>query len=224
MKLESKLNAIDARLLVLLCLSFTPLAESKSTQVHADIWSDNWFAMYLGDTLIKQDSVSINTERSFNAESFTFEINLPAEIGFVIKDFKQNDTGLEYIGSRKQQMGDGGFIAQFKQASNGSLLLVSDSHWRCLPIHVAPLDKHCEKSSNPDKDCKSSIVPEPNDWKAQGFDDNQWPNAVIFSKSTVRPKGGYDRIKWDRSAQFIWTSDIEADNTILCRVTLSSDK
>ena len=41
----------------------------------AEVWADNWFAMYIGDKLVLEDSVSITTERSFNAESFGFNDN-----------------------------------------------------------------------------------------------------------------------------------------------------
>ncbi|WP_216637310.1 hypothetical protein [Tateyamaria omphalii] len=77
---------------------------------------------------VAEDSVPITTERSFNAESFTFQAERPFVIGLVAKDFKQNDTGLEYIGTRRQQMGDGGVIVQIKTA-NGAQVAVSDAGW-----------------------------------------------------------------------------------------------
>ena len=51
-------------------------AESETaptTTFQIEAWADNWFAAYLGEELIVEDSVSINTERSFNAETATFE-------------------------------------------------------------------------------------------------------------------------------------------------------
>ena len=98
----------------LLFLSTTILsAESFS----ADVWADNWFEMRINGTKVAEDSVPITTERSFNAESFVFDADRPFVIGLVAKDFKENDTGLEYIGTRRQQMGDGGIIAQIKNAA-----------------------------------------------------------------------------------------------------------
>jgi len=90
--------------------------------------------------LVIEDSVSINTERSFNSETFTFKANYPLSLNFILKDFKENDTGLEYIGSRKQQLVDGGFIAQFTNKTSGEVIAVTDSDWRCTVIHNAPLD------------------------------------------------------------------------------------
>jgi hypothetical protein len=89
--------------------------------IHGDVWADNWSALYIGDKLLIEDSVSPTTERSFNAESFTFKADYPIVLNFVVRDFKQDDSGLEYIGTQKQQLGDGGFIAQFTDGSTGVL-------------------------------------------------------------------------------------------------------
>jgi hypothetical protein len=66
--------------------------------------------MRINGAQVAQDSVAITTERSFNAECFTFEAERPFVVGVVAKDFKENDTGLEYIGTGRQQMRDGGLV------------------------------------------------------------------------------------------------------------------
>ena len=38
----------------------------------------------------------------------------------------------------------------------------------------------------------------------------------------MRPKDGYNTIQWDESAQLIWGSDLEVDNTILLRLTVAA--
>lgn len=84
-----------------LCLAASPLsAETFRT----DVWADNWFEMRINGTKVAEDSVPITTERSFNSESFSFDTDRPFSIGLIAKDFKQDDTGLEYIGTRRQQM------------------------------------------------------------------------------------------------------------------------
>jgi len=193
-------------------------------KVKADVWADNWFAFYLGNQLVKEDSVSITTERSFNSETFTFSVSYPMSLNFIAKDFKENDTGLEYIGTDRQQMGDGGFIAQFTDGETGKMIAVTDSNWKCMVIHEAPLDKSCEKSSNPvagEMPCGFTSLDEPANWKESNFDDSDWNNAVTYSESQVGPKDGYDQISWNSSAQLIWGPDLETDNTILCRLTVS---
>ncbi len=106
-------------------VNVTEIPSQGSTTIRGDVWADNWFALYIGEDLILEDSVSITTERSFNAESFTFNVDLPAQLNFIFKDFKENDTGLEYIGANNQQMGDGGFIAQFYDSASNELLAYS---------------------------------------------------------------------------------------------------
>ncbi|MCO4769911.1 MAG: hypothetical protein KDA24_07745 [Deltaproteobacteria bacterium] len=83
------------------------------------------------------------------------------QLSAVLKDFKEDDSGLEYFGAGNQQMGDGGYIAQITDRDPGEVVAVSNADWRCLVIHEAPLNKECESSSNPSVDCQSSISDEP---------------------------------------------------------------
>jgi len=189
-----------------------------------EAWSDNWFAAYQGSDLIVEDSVSITTERSFNAEVASFMGSYPLHLNVILKDFKENDTGLEYIGAGNQQMGDGGFIAQITNESTNQVVAVTSSDWKCEVIHEAPLDKSCESEPNPIAGvapCTFVINDEPMNWKSETFDDSDWDYATEHSMEAVSPKGGYDEITWDDSARLIWGNDLEADNTLLCRVTIN---
>ena len=190
---------LRAALVVLISMSVGATEHAKVT-VEADVWADNWFALYVGDELIKEDSVPYNTERSFNAESFSFEAELPVQINVIVKDFKENDTGLEYIGRPRQQIGDGGFAAQFYDARTDELLGVTSDAWRCRVIHRAPLNKSCSQSKSPDSDCKSDIQEAPENWMHPDFDDSDWPLATIHSAQAVRPHGGFDDVDWDSRA------------------------
>ena len=194
-----------------------------SVAIHGEVWADNWFALYLGERLIIEDSTPITTERSFNAESFVFNGDYPLQINLIAKDFKENDTGLEYIGANNQQMGDGGFIAQFTEATTGNLIAASDPNWRCLTIHEAPLDRACEDETDPTPGippCEFTSTPAPEGWLSPNFDDTAWPLATEFTPATVRPKGGYDRIQWRPEARLIWTANLKTHNTLLCRITV----
>ena len=190
--------------------------------VNADVWVDNWFALYAGDELVKEDTVPYDTEQSFNSESFTFETDPSAVLSVLIRDYMEDDSGLEYIGSRRQMTGDGGFIAQFVDAETNSPVAVSDESWRCLAIHQAPLDRSCERSSNPEQACEALIQPEPYNWKGADFDDSAWPGAVVRSRQEVRPMGGFNQVSWNSEARLIWTADLNTDNTVLCRFSLST--
>ena len=198
------------------------LGAAQAETFKVDVWADNWFAFYANEQKIAEDSVSIMTERSFNAETFTFSATLPVQLNFIVKDYKANNTGLEYIGTARQQMGDGGFIAQFTDTATGKVVAVTNRQWTCLPIHQAPLNKSCARSSNPETSCDYAETPPPSNWQSIDFNDSEWPAAVEYSEAQVRPKDGYNRIRWNSQAKLIWGQDLETDNTLLCRLTLST--
>ena len=211
-------------------LDFTPFGQQNdqsSVQVNfkLEAWADNWFAAYLGDELIVQDSVSITTERSFNAETVTFNASYPLQLNVILKDYKENDTGLEYIGAANQQMGDGGFIAQLTDLSRNQVVSVTNASWQCEVIHQAPLDKTCANEANPVAGigaCGFISIDEPTNWKSADFDHSSWLNAIEYSEAAVQPKDGYDNISWHDDAKLIWGDDLETDNTLLCKVTVSA--
>lgn len=202
-----------------------PVINDTTITFQLEAWADNWFAAYLGDELIVEDSVSIMTERSFNAETAVFEASYPLTLNFILKDFKENDTGLEYIGEGKQQMGDGGFIMQLTEMSTGDVVAFSNAEWACTVIHDAPLDKSCENEANPvagTAPCTFTDLGEPDGWMAVDYDDSSWTATTIHSVDAVSPKDGYDQIRWNQSAELIWGPDLETNNTILCRVTVAA--
>lgn len=196
----------------------TPTPAAGSEAITAEVWADNWFAMYVDEALVGEDSVPITTERSFNAETFTFSAVRPFLLATILKDYKEDDTGLEYIGEPNQQMGDGGVIAQLKRTGSEALVAVSSADWVCLVIHKAPLNKECEDDPSPSETCQSEISDEPDGWMTLDFDDSAWAAATEYTEADVSPKDGYDEISWDASAKLIWTSDLETDNTLLCRL------
>jgi len=186
-----------------------------------DAWADNWFAVYLGDREVGEDSVPITSERSFNAERIAFDGEYPLVLNFILKDYKENDTGLEYIGAPNQQMGDAGFIMQLHDTTTDSVVAVSSAAWKCTVIHRAPLNKDCEKSADPASDCMSEISDEPAGWMAADHDVSAWETAHEYTADQVGTKDGYDQIAWDAAARLIWTADLEADNTVLCKVIVA---
>jgi hypothetical protein len=191
-----------------------------ASRFKVEVWADNWFALWVGETKVAEDSVPITTERSFNAETATFTADLPFTLNFIIKDFTQNETGLEYIGLPNQQMGDGGFIMQVTDLSTGRVISVSSRAMKCLVINKAPLNPACEKDANPSATCLSRIDPEPAEWKSATFDASSWESATVFTAAQVGPKEGYATIRWDSTAQLVWTADLKTDNTLLCKLAV----
>lgn len=192
-----------------------------STEVTAEIWVDNWFTLWVNGAKVMEDSTPYKTERSFNAEKVTFRADLPMVVAFELRDFMENDTGLEYIGSGRQQMGDGGAIFQFRDAS-GRLIGASDASWRCHVAQHAPVETSCEKERDPreGQGACAAKVDMPSGWQEPGFDASGWPNATQHSERDVGPKDGYDQLRWDGAANLIWGPNLKQDNIVLCRATL----
>lgn len=189
----------------------------------AQVWADNWFSLYVGDTYAGEDAVAITTERSFNSETINFSASYPFDVNFIIKDYKQNDTGLEYIGQANQQMGDGGFIAQITDTSTGAIAMVSSAAFKCKVIHKAPLNTNCEKSASPTvASCGATVLDEPAGWKATGFNTTGWESATAYTPTQIGVKDGYYDIAWNTAAKLIWTSNLKTDNTLLCKATVTA--
>lgn len=215
-------NGYNMRHAATAALLITSPAALCAETFSADVWADNWFEMRINGTQAAEDRVPITTERSFNAVSFSFEAERPFVIGLVAKDFKQNDTGLEYIGTRRQQMSDGSLILRIRDAQ-GETVVVSDANWQCHVIHTAPLDKSCESAGDPVAGmapCGFESSDEPDGWDGADFDASGWAQADVYTAAQVSPKRGYDEIAWEPNAQLIWGPDLEKSNTVLCRLTL----
>lgn len=193
-------------------------AAGTTSTFTAEVWVDNWFSLYVNGEYIGEDSVSITTERSFNSETFTFDATYPLTIAMEGKDYKETDSGLEYIGESDQQMGDGGMIVQITDNNSGEVF-VTDSSWSTLVIHQAPLNTDCVSDSDPDATCEFTSVEAPDGWTDVDFDDSAWSPATVWSAADVDPKIGYDDITWNDAAELIWGTDLQVDNTILFRAT-----
>lgn len=205
-------------------VSVTPSATATPATgtFKGQVWVDNWFALYVGDIKVAEDSVAITTERSFNSETFHFNASYPLELNFIVKDYKANDSGLEYIGLSNQQIGDGGFIMQITDTATNKVAAVSSTAFKCLVIHKAPLNPSCEKDVNPLASCQSRISDEPAGWKSVGYNTSGWENAVAYTTTQIGVKEGYFDIAWDAAAKLIWSSDLKADNTLLCKTTVAA--
>jgi len=210
------------------CSTSTPLASetSAATDVSgsevftAEVWADNWFSLSVNGVLVAEDDVSLTTERSFNSQRITFSASYPFTLGLVSKDFVENESGLEYIGEPNQQMGDGGVILQVTDP-RGVVVAVTNSEWRGLSIFRAPLNPECASSTDPLAECENEILEEPTGWAQPDFDDSTWAQATEYTAEEVRPKEGYTQVTWDPTARLIWADDLNVDNTILWRYTVT---
>lgn len=185
-------------------------AHAQSREITAWLYADNYVELYVNGRLIVKDPIVFTPH---NVVVTKFRAAYPMTIAVLLKDFAHPRTGLEYNHTR---IGDGGFVARF---SNG---VVTDGTWRCFLASRGPVDRTC-LDSNPAQTCRVETKAIPRGWAQPGFDDRRWPRATVHSKRAVRPLRVYYDYQW-AGAQFIWTRDLELDNTILCRTTLRGPK
>ena len=196
---------------------------AESVTFTAQVWADNWFSLTVNGVKVGEDSVPITTERSFTAETFTFSATYPLTIAMVAKDYAEDESGLEYICTDRQQMGDGGLIAEFTDMSTGKVIAVTNTTWKSLVIFRAPLNVDCVSSADPATACEHETLTEPETWTSPTFDDSAWVAATEFTAAEVRPQGDYTTLTWSPDAQLIWSGDLKVDNTILYRVTVADE-
>ena len=214
-----------ALVLAMLCTTLSVPADaavSKPTTFQAEIWVDNWFALYINGKKVGEDSVPITTERSFNSEKIKFTATYPFTVGLMVRDFTENSSGLEYIGKQNQQIGDGGAIAQIRDLSTNKVIAATDTTWKIFVTNKAPLNPDCVSSTNPLVDCKYQNTSTPSNWSTNSFKDTAWKSATSYTKEEVGVKEGYFDISWASSAGLIWSSDLKLDNTVLIRKTVSA--
>lgn len=211
--------------LIILLSTFSAPADaavSKSVTFQAEVWVDNWFALYINGKKVGEDSIPITTERSFNSDKIKFTSTYPFTVGLMVRDFTENSSGLEYIGKPNQQIGDGGAIAQIRDLSTNKIVAVTDTSWKIFVTNKSPLNPECVSSSNPLADCKYQNTNTPSNWSTNSFKDSTWKAATSYTKEEVGVKDGYLGITWSNTAGLIWSSDLKLDNTVLIRKTISA--
>ena len=211
-----------------LAASSTPLAQAATTATSssvtftADVWADNWFAMYVNGIKVGFDPVPITTQKSFNKVSFTFTAKYPLTIAIIAKDYVDNLSGLEYIGTAQQQIGDAGLIAQIHEKVSGKLVAATSKAWKSYVTFKAPLNPECVTSKTPTVTCTSKVVTSPTSWYSSSFSDAKWTSATEYAREQVGVKDGFLEVNWDARANLIWSSSLTLDNTVLFRTTAKS--
>jgi phosphatidylethanolamine-binding protein (PEBP) family uncharacterized protein len=206
---------------------FPTSISSAAPKIHsfrAEVWADNWFALYVNGKKVGEDSTPFATEKSFNSEAISFKASYPLTIGLVARDYVENGSGLEYIGKANQQVGDGGIIAQIREVTSGQVVGSTNKNWKVFVTNRAPLNEECVKSLNPLQECKSTSTKAPTSWYATTFKDSAWKSATEFTPAAVGVKDGYFNFPWAPSASLVWSQDLRLDNTILLRTKILEPK
>lgn len=164
--------------------------------IQAGVYADNWFLMFINGKLAAVDAIPFTPH---NVVTVDILPEYPMTIAIMAKDNADPKTGLEY----GDHIGDGGFIIKF---SDGT---VSNARWKVKSFFKGPLNRDAQ---NP----RVEHTPIPTNWFAVNFDDSQWANAVEYTEERVNPKEPFYGADF-QGAKFIWTSDLDLDNTVIFR-------
>jgi hypothetical protein len=183
-----------------------PPAKLKKPQmsdtIKANIYADNWFMLYINGELVAVDSIKFIPH---NVISVDLLPTYPMTIAVMAKDNADPKTGMEYANTN---IGDGGFILKFGDGT------VTNGNWKAKVFSRGPIDRD---TKNP----RVENTPIPQNWFAVDFDDSQWAKAKEFTEEEVNPKQTYFDYDF-KGAKFIWSDDIDLDNTVLFRHVVKS--
>ncbi len=168
--------------------------------VKANVYADNWFVLYINGELIAVDSIKFIPH---NVVSVDILPSYPMTIAVMARDNADPKTGMEYANTN---IGDGGFILKFGDGT------VTDARWKAKRFSWGPIDRDTKNPQVEDS-------PIPDNWFAVDFDDRSWSQAKEYSEDQVAPKQPFFEYDF-QGAKFIWTDDVDLDNTVIFRHTV----
>jgi hypothetical protein len=164
--------------------------------VKLNAFADNWCLVYINGKLAAADQIEFLPH---NVITVNVLPSYPMTIAVVAKDNADPKTGLEY----GNQIGDAGFIPKMADGT------VTSSAWKVKTFFKGPLNGD---TRNP----RVQYTPVPANWFAPDFDDSTWAQATEYTEARVRPGGDYATADF-AGAKFIWSDDLDLDNTVIFR-------
>ena len=212
--------------------------EEGGETITAYIFGDNYFELYVNGEYVCRDA---ETFTPFNSHAIQFEATYPLTIGILGVDWEEPagvGVGLE-SGRGGVQTGDAGMIARFL-TPEGEEIAVTDADWKCTPVYISPLDEEdvpCATDGDSREctddatcyadgdysDCFAVHFATDPQWNTQGFDDSSWQDATTYEASDVTGQAAFVDYaeRYYQGATFIWSSNLDLDNRVLCRVTIN---
>ena len=164
-----------------------------------NVYADNWFILYVNGRLVAVDPIQFTPH---NVVSVDFLPEYPMTIAVMAKDNADPKTGLEY----GDHIGDGGFILKFGDGT------ATNAKWKAKNFFKGPANRDVQKPT-------VEHTPIPEGWWKTDFDDSKWANATEYTEERVNPKQPYFEADF-KGAKFIWTEDLDLDNTIIFRTKI----
>lgn len=162
-------------------------------------YADNWCAIFINGKLAAVDAIDFLPHNQISARILP---EYPMTIAVLAKDNADPATGLEY----GNKIGDAGFILKLGDGT------VTSATWKARSFFRGPLNSNL---ANP----AVEHTPLPANWYAPDFDDSGWESATEYTAERVGPDGDYVAADFT-NAKFIWTSDLNLDNTIVLRTVV----
>lgn len=173
-----------------------------SDTIKANVYADNWFILYLNGELVAVDSIKFIPH---NVVSVDVLPTYPMTIAVMAKDNADPRTGMEYANTN---IGDGGFVLKFGDGT------VTNARWKAKRFSWGPIDRD---TRNP----RVENIPIPENWYAVDFDDSAWGQAKEYTEAQIGPKQPFFEHDF-QGAKFIWSDDVELDNTVIFRHVVQS--
>jgi hypothetical protein len=174
----------------------------KPTIAHTislNAYADNWCAIFINGKLVAADSIDFLPHNQISVKILP---EYPMTIAVLAKDNADPATGLEY----GNQIGDAGFILKLGDGT------VTSAKWKAKAFFTGPLNSNVAKP-------QVTREPLPARWFARDFDDSAWGFATEYTAARVGPDGDYNAADFTGAA-FIWTADLNLDNTVIFRTTV----
>lgn len=164
-------------------------------------YADNWCAIFINGKMVAVDSIDFLPHNQISVKILP---EYPMTIAVLAKDNAEPATGLEY----GNQIGDAGFILKLGDGT------VSSAKWKAKSFFTGPLNSNVASPT-------VARTPLPARWYSPEFDDSTWGFATEYTAARVGPDGDYVASDFT-GASFIWTSDLNLDNTVIFRTTVQA--
>ena len=167
--------------------------------IKVNVYADNWFMLYINGKLVAVDPIDFIPH---NVVSVDILPEYPMTIAVMAKDNADPKTGMEY----GNHVGDGGLIIKFADGT------VSNATWKAKCFFKGPINHDVAHPT-------VEHTPIPENWYTVNFDDSKWANTAEYTEQRVNPKEAFYQADFT-GAKFIWTEDLDLDNTIIFRTKI----